>query len=85
MLTCKQTSNLGTEYLDRSLSFGVKLQFWLHLGMCRHCSTHLHQLEVTTHALSRLESEVEAATAESAEHLIAVLRRTRIAPGDHGS
>ncbi|MGE0327782.1 MAG: zf-HC2 domain-containing protein [Polyangiaceae bacterium] len=81
MLSCKQMSELGTEFLDRRLSFGMKLQFRMHLTMCRHCRTYLRQLALTAQALSRLE--VANTSSELADELITALSRERL--GDHGS
>ena len=37
MLTCKEITELVTEYAEGHLSFTERLRFQLHIGMCRSC------------------------------------------------
>ncbi|OFX22294.1 MAG: hypothetical protein A2V77_18705 [Anaeromyxobacter sp. RBG_16_69_14] len=53
MLTCKQATELVTDYAEGHL------RFRFHLAMCRHCRAYVRQLETTTQALGKLpEPEV---------------------------
>ena len=54
MLTCKQITELVTEYADGSLSLGDRIRFQLHIGMCRNCRRYVAQVRTTTKALHRL-------------------------------
>jgi len=57
MLTCRQLTELVTEYLEGRMPFWRRVQFQMHLGMCRHCRAYLHQMRTTTDALGRLPEE----------------------------
>jgi hypothetical protein len=59
MLTCKQITELVTDYGEGHLCLQDRLRFQLHLVMCRHCRAYVRQLETTTQALGKLpEPEV---------------------------
>ncbi len=57
MLTCKEVTELVTDYLEGRLSFGQRVAFHMHLGMCRHCRAYLRQMKVTIRTLGRLPEE----------------------------
>jgi predicted anti-sigma-YlaC factor YlaD len=57
MLTCKELTELVTDYLEGRQSFLDRLRFELHLGMCRHCRAYLRQMRVTIDTLGRLPEE----------------------------
>lgn len=57
MLTCREVTELVTDYLEGRQSFVERLRFNLHLGMCRHCRAYLHQMKRTIRTLGRLPSE----------------------------
>jgi predicted anti-sigma-YlaC factor YlaD len=54
MLTCKQITELVTDYLEGRLGFADRMRFQMHVGMCRHCRTYLKQMKATIAALGRL-------------------------------
>jgi len=54
MLTCKQITELVTDYVEGDLSLLDRLRFQLHLGMCRHCRAYVRQMKLTAKALRRL-------------------------------
>lgn len=56
-MSCRQLSELITDYLEGKLGFGERLRFQLHLGICRHCRAYLSQLEKTSAALGALPAE----------------------------
>lgn len=54
MLTCRQLTELVTDYLEDRLSFMDRLRFRLHVGMCRHCRAYLDQMKQTIRTLGKL-------------------------------
>ncbi len=72
MLTCKEITELVTDFLEGRLSLVQRLRFQFHLGMCRHCRAYLRQMRITVRALGLLPSE--PAPPEVSEEL---LRRFR--------
>lgn len=57
MLTCRDITELITDYIEGRLSLLQRLRFQLHLGMCRHCRAYLRQMKATIWALSILPTE----------------------------
>jgi anti-sigma factor RsiW len=58
MWSCRQVTARATDYLEHDLSRWERLQFRLHLMMCRACDRYLAQLRLTreaTHALRTTE------------------------------
>lgn len=54
MLTCKEITELVTEYAEGELSFADRLRFQLHIGMCRNCRRYVRQVRATAAALGML-------------------------------
>ena len=54
MLTCREITELVTDYAEGRLSRWDRLRFQLHLGMCRSCRRYVRQLETTARALGKL-------------------------------
>lgn len=54
MLTCKEMTQLVTDYAEGKLSLADRVRFQLHLGMCRHCRAYVRQMKATVAALGRL-------------------------------
>ncbi|MCC6997172.1 MAG: zf-HC2 domain-containing protein [Deltaproteobacteria bacterium] len=54
MLTCREITELVTDYLEGNLGLADRLRFQLHLGMCRHCRAYLRQLRATIAAMKKL-------------------------------
>jgi len=54
MLSCREVTELVTDYAEGRLSLGDRFRFQLHLGLCRHCRTYVRQLKATASALGRL-------------------------------
>jgi len=44
MLSCLELTEL-VDYVERRMSFGQRLRFQLHLGLCRHCREYLRQVQ----------------------------------------
>lgn len=57
MLTCRELTELVTDYLEGRLSIWQRVQFQMHLGMCRHCRAYLHQMKTTLRLTGELPDE----------------------------
>ncbi len=57
MLTCKELTELVTDYLEGRQSFVQRMRFEAHLGMCRHCRAYLRQMRDTIQTLGHLPAE----------------------------
>lgn len=54
MLTCRQITELVTDYAEGNLSLVDRLRFQLHIGMCRNCRRYVLQVKTTAVALGKL-------------------------------
>ncbi len=54
MLTCKELTELVTDYAEGNLSFVERLRFRMHIGMCRDCRRYVRQVKATAAALGEL-------------------------------
>ena len=57
ILTCKELTELITDYLEGRLSLVQRLRFQLHLGLCRLCRAYIRQVRLTVRILRRLPEE----------------------------
>jgi predicted anti-sigma-YlaC factor YlaD len=57
MLTCKELTEIATDYLEQDLSWGERLRVHVHLWMCRHCRRYLQQMRKVIALLRRLPKE----------------------------
>lgn len=57
MLTCRQLTEVVTDYLEGRMSLWQRLRFQMHLGMCRHCRAYLEQMRATVRSLGHLPAE----------------------------
>lgn len=57
MLTCKQLTELVTDYLEGRQSLLDRVRFEMHLGMCRHCRAYLRQMKGTVETLGKLPED----------------------------
>ncbi len=53
-MTCAEFVEMVTDYLEGSMSFGKRIRFHMHLGLCLGCRVHLKQMRQTIRALGRL-------------------------------
>jgi anti-sigma factor RsiW len=54
MVTCRDVTELVTDYLEGRLGLVARLRFWWHLRGCVHCHEYLRQMQLTRDALGRL-------------------------------
>lgn len=57
MLTCKELTEIITDYLEGRMTLVDRVRFQLHVGMCRHCRAYLRQMRLTILALGRMPLE----------------------------
>ena len=57
MFTCKELTELVTDYFEGHLPFGERLRFQLHVGMCGPCRRYLRQMRLTVDTLGCMPSE----------------------------
>ena len=77
MPTCRDMSELVTDYLERRLPLGVRAGVRWHLSRCDACRTYFGQMRKMVGLLGRLPGEPPGAETESR-----VLGRLRQAEGD---
>lgn len=54
MLTCKELTELVTDYLEGRMPFRRRLTFWLHISMCKNCREYLRQTKLTIATLGKM-------------------------------
>ena len=54
MLTCRELTELVTDYLEGQLPLRQRLAFHMHIGMCSHCRRYLKQMRLTVDAMGKL-------------------------------
>lgn len=59
MLTCKQSSQLISQSLDKSLTWSERLNLKFHLFICKYCARFYHQLHTVKAAVDKLRNQVE--------------------------
>jgi predicted anti-sigma-YlaC factor YlaD len=57
MLSCKELTELATDYLEQDLPWRDRLSVQVHLWMCRHCRRYLDQMRQAIGLLRRLPTE----------------------------
>jgi len=57
MLSCKELTELATDYLEKDLPWRERLRVQVHLSMCRHCRRYLDQMRKVIALLRRLPIE----------------------------
>lgn len=56
-MTCRELTELVTDYIERKLSLPDRVRFQLHIGFCRGCRTYLRQMRQTIRTLGALPGE----------------------------
>jgi anti-sigma factor RsiW len=54
MLTCKEITELVTDFVEGKLPWAKRVAFQLHLGICVACRAYLAQMQATQQALGRM-------------------------------
>lgn len=64
MLTCRQMTELVTDYLENRMIWWDRVRFQMHLGMCRHCREYVRQMRETIRTTGRVEIEPPPSSVE---------------------
>jgi predicted anti-sigma-YlaC factor YlaD len=54
MISCRELTELVTEYAEGRMAFLDRVRFQIHLGSCRGCRRFVRQMRATARALGRL-------------------------------
>ncbi len=54
MLTCKELTELVTDYVEGRLPWKDRLRFYMHISMCKHCRAYVRQMKLTIKTLGKL-------------------------------
>lgn len=57
MLTCKELTELVTDYVEGRLPFSKRLSFRLHIGMCAGCRAYVRQMKVAIRLAGAVKAE----------------------------
>ncbi len=57
MMTCRNITELVTDYLEGQMSFMDRMRFRMHILMCKSCKEYLKQMQSTVKALGFLPDE----------------------------
>ena len=57
MLSCKELTEMATDYLEEELPWRERLRIQVHLWMCSHCRSYLDQMREVIALLQRLPKE----------------------------
>jgi predicted anti-sigma-YlaC factor YlaD len=76
---CRDMSELVTDYMERSVSFRVRLQMWLHLLQCPACRRYFDQVRRTVILLANGQVSPPDQTTEDA--VLAAAKRLETGDG----
>ena len=71
MLTCREVTEMATDYLDRQLGVGRRFGVWRHLRLCDACRRFFDQMRRTAGLLARVPPQPPPPEVE--DRLIAAL------------
>jgi predicted anti-sigma-YlaC factor YlaD len=57
MFTCRQMTELMTDYVEGRMPFYDRMRFRMHVGMCRHCREYLRQMRLVGAALGHMTAD----------------------------
>ena len=53
---CKQIAELASENLDTPLTGIARLKMKIHLMMCKHCGTYVHQMQLSSKTIGFMDT-----------------------------
>jgi predicted anti-sigma-YlaC factor YlaD len=69
-MTCRDLTELITDYLEERMTFAERIRFQLHLGMCRHCRAYLKQMKGLIEKLGALPQPLPPPPADVQAELV---------------
>lgn len=78
MLSCQDITALVSDYMEGRLTFGQRVRFQLHLGICRGCRRYLAQMKQTVQLLGKMPDEPPPADVQA--QLLAQFRTWKRSP-----
>lgn len=57
MLSCRDITELVTDFLEGRMSLADRVRFHFHVGMCKPCRAYLQQMKLTIATLGQLPDE----------------------------
>lgn len=67
MITCRELTELVTEYVEGRMSFVDRTRFQVHLGTCKGCRAYVRQMKATIGMLGALGKQEPPALAPEVE------------------
>ena len=74
MLSCRDVTNIASEYLAGELPLFKRMSFRMHVFMCKRCERYMHQLEITVQALKGLGS-VDKVSDQATQDVVELLKQ----------
>jgi predicted anti-sigma-YlaC factor YlaD len=76
MLSCRQITDLITDYLEGRMGFSTRMKFHAHMAMCRRCREYLEQVKMVVLSLGRLprHEEIPAMSDETCNEMLRTFR-----------
>jgi len=56
-MSCRDLTELVTDYMEGRMSFMQRLSFQIHVGMCKPCREYLRQMKLTVDSVGGLAAE----------------------------
>jgi anti-sigma factor RsiW len=57
MLSCKEVTEIVTDYVEGRMSLSDRMRFHMHIGMCKHCRAYVRQMKATVAALGKVPDD----------------------------
>ena len=67
MFSCKKSSELISQSLDRELPFWARMSVRMHVAMCKMCANYMQQLKLLHSSISSIETSTDDNISLSAE------------------
>jgi predicted anti-sigma-YlaC factor YlaD len=69
-MSCRDLTELVTDYMEGRMSFMQKISFQFHVGMCSPCREYLRQMKLTVQTVSNVAGDPPPMPSEVHDELI---------------